>query len=394
MWAEVPAINGEPCMVRVGEQAHRIAAPVALTAFGLPDADGDRPDPQVRIVPVFDETQLVSPSARTPRRAVLTDQDLTAALGVVQRFESSVGIDALSTAGAVASRVETNAAMRVISQRLGIHPGRPPEAAAPEWMTDPARLRASVKRVLAAVDEIIDALEQNLGVDLTSDIFQPLRSETIVVRLPQPRDVRPVVVGIGRGVPAHPDDVVAQHLAAGDLDWRRLARELPGADTDRFLSVSDHPAERAIALAEAGVSPDAIADVLVAADVPFPEIVSALLIETIDADGERGPLFADDELVTVLPSLGVDVARAQTLRHESPAPAIEQQTLRAVAAAEAQPVRIAADPRIAAWTSIPTRDRVERPADGLITYWTKLAAPPVADLGGQVTSLGLWQGAR
>ena len=94
------------------------------------------------------------------------------------------------------------------------------------------------------------------------------------------------------------DGVIFEHLAAGNVDWFRLATSLPGCDHGdaAVRALVGKPGGQAIGLAECGASADAAAAVLRAQGVSDLDIRRHLTVTRVDALGSVGPLYHPDEV--------------------------------------------------------------------------------------------------
>lgn len=338
----------------------------------------------VHRVPGHGDQPRLSSTNRTDRRvAVRDDIEPAEALRALVRELAAVRLrmsvdPAQRIAGAVID-VEAESVSMLVARRLKIDmkPRQGPAIAPWEGRSGP--VSDSAERVLVVADRITSHLETALACDLTSDGFQKLRrpEPTPVTALrPTSAPLEPTVTPNGvafvaeLGVAASADEVIGRHLAAGGVRWEGLGSELPGVDTFRFIAMGDNTANRAVALAEAGASAGATADVLVAAGVKMAAIAVALQATVVDAEGDTAPLFDEAELRPVLRTLGAD---PDLLPADEPMTAVVEGARTTVVAT---PVVHSDDPigddLIAMWSKVKPGIEPTDPTDDLIAHWSAI----------------------
>ncbi|MEZ5259947.1 MAG: hypothetical protein R2705_24605 [Ilumatobacteraceae bacterium] len=287
--------------------------------------------------------------------------------------------------------VEADTVALLVSRRLNIDPTPAARPAAAPWGGREGPVSDSAERVLVVADQITASLEVALACDLTADAFQKLRradpAPVAVLRPTSPDPYpsqQPIVTVHGAafvaelGVAATVDDVISRHLAEGGVRWDDLARQLPGADTARFISLGDTPANRAIALSEAGASAGSTADVLVADGSPMTVVAEVLTATIVDTNGDSAPLFNETELGPILKTLGIDPRLAPAPVSVSRPPAAAQPQAETLRSAD-----LIGDDLIAMWSTIQPGVVTDDPSDDLITHWSmvqpaELHTPTVA----------------
>ena len=96
----------------------------------------------------------------------------------------------------------------------------------------------------------------------------------------------------GTGSVGTTDQIIADHLSHGDLDWPRLAGSIPSIETHRAIAAHCDPGAQAIVLAEAGASPEATASVLRAHGLDDDAVLALLTVTVPDQLGDTSTLYA------------------------------------------------------------------------------------------------------
>jgi hypothetical protein len=278
--------------------------------------------------------------------------------------------------------VEAETATAIVTRRVGLdqQSDRPPRQA--PWEGRDLRVSDSAERVLLVADRITDHLEVALACDLTTDAFQKLRrhepATVAVLRSPDVAFASPPAItaeGVSfageLGVAGSADEVIGRHLSTGVPRWNVLARELTGIDTERFITMGNTPANRAVALAEAGATAPYVADVLVADGSEMTEVAAALTATMVDAEGDHAPLFDPVELAPVLRTLGTDPALTPDT---SSTVAIAAPVASSVAIRPTNSPTDLGDELIATWSLVKSGIDTKDPTDDLITHWSQVGA--------------------
>jgi hypothetical protein len=97
------------------------------------------------------------------------------------------------------------------------------------------------------------------------------------------------------------DQLIADHLNAGPLDWPRLAHASPAVERAQAIAVPVDAAGRSIVLAEAGASAHATASVLRAHGLDDDQDIRAALTATVaDSLGEHNTLYPPEAVAAAL----------------------------------------------------------------------------------------------
>jgi hypothetical protein len=153
-------------------------------------------------------------------------------------------------------------------------------------------VRSTAERVLGTARAIVTGLEHTLGLELSADPIASARRHLDEEGVEQP-PAKVAVVGTT-------DQLIADHLATGPLDWARLAHSLPAIDQNRAASVADDPAGQAVVLAEGGASAEANVAVLRAHRLADDTIQATLTITVPDSLGENRTLYRADDVQAAL----------------------------------------------------------------------------------------------
>lgn len=140
--------------------------------------------------------------------------------------------------------------------------------------------------MLTTARRIVAGLEDELGVDLRPNQFvsvgQPVLEQASEPRSPS----HPETVSSGTT-----DQIIHDHLAAGPLDWPRLAATIPAIEQERARGIGNDLTAQAIALAEAGATPEATVTVLRTAGLTDEAITTTLTVPVDDHLGESPTLY-------------------------------------------------------------------------------------------------------
>jgi hypothetical protein len=352
-WKQITAVDGQPCRIRKGETAMRVFAPIRARRQEV-DPDTALPtEPSVvgyKLVPVFCQTQLVSPPdlpaqpkllggqepppelwdavanqiyaagftlhrgpidsapdakgiTRFIERDVIVRDDLAAAQALKTQIHELAHVlmhdPTLGEAGGTLKErveVEAESVAFVVCDLLGVESGDYSIPYVASWAGgDPERVQETARSVLTTARRIVAGIEAELGVDL--------RPNSIAAALTAAQDQAIAPVNMERiAAPGTADAVIFEHLVAGDLDWVRLASSLSGCDHGELVvrSLVGKPAGQAIVLAECGASANAAAAVLRAEGLEDLEIRRHLTVTRVDALGQFGPLFHPEEVKEAL----------------------------------------------------------------------------------------------
>lgn len=352
-WKQITAEDGQPCRIRKGETALRVFAPIRARNREVDPETGLPTDPAVvgyKLVPVFCQTQLVSPPDLPAQPRLLDGQDpppelwdavanqiyaagftlkrgpidgVPEAKGITKFVERAVIVrddlapqQALKTqihelahvlmhdpslgedGGKLRERVEVEAesVAFVVCDLLGVDSAEYSIPYVASWAVgDPERIQQTAQAVLATARKIIGGIESELGVDLRPNpITEALSASQDKLAEPS-RPER-------RAAPGTADGVIYEHLAAGDVDWVRLATAIPGCDHGdaRIWSLVGKPGGQAIVLAESGASAGATVAVLRAQGVDDRAIRQHMSVNITDALGGFGPLYHPEEVKEAL----------------------------------------------------------------------------------------------
>ena len=354
-WKQITAEDGQPCRIRKGETALRVFAPIRARNREVDPDTGLPTDPAVvgyKLVPVFCQTQLVSPPdlpaqpnlldgqdpppelweaianqiyaagftlKRGPidgvpeakgitkfvERAVIVRDDLTPQqalktqiheLAHVLMHDPSLGEDG----GKLRERVEVEAesVAFVVCDLLGVDSAEYSIPYVASWAVgDPERIQETAQSVLATARKIMTGIESELGVDLRPN---PIAEALTASQGKMAEPSRPE----RRAAPGTADGVIFEHLAAGDVDWVRLASAIPGCDHGdaKLRSLVGKPGGQAIVLTESGASAGATVAVLRAQGVDDRAIRQHMSVNITDALGGFGPLYHPEEVKEALTS--------------------------------------------------------------------------------------------
>jgi hypothetical protein len=348
-WKQVSATDGRPCQIRKGEKALRIYAPIRSVRRDIDRETGDEVEPSAvrfKLVPVFHEGQLAAPPDLPAQPKLLEGEDPPVVVweavadqinaagfvlrrgpldgpdgpkGVTNFIERSVTVrDDLVPAQALKTEihelghvlmhdaedrepgmarermeVEAESVAYVVCDILGVDAGTYSIPYVASWAgADVELVEATAHKVLSTARDVVAGLEAELGVDLRRD---PL----FAVGQSQPeRQVEPsnptarLLVGAGTT-----DQIIHDHLATGPLNWQRLAASIPALEEHRCRHIDGDPAAQAIALAEAGASPEANATFLRAHRLGGDIIVRTLTVPVADQFGKSTTLYPRDQVL-------------------------------------------------------------------------------------------------
>jgi hypothetical protein len=345
-WKQIPAVDGSVCRVRKGETAMRVYAPIRTTRREVDQETGDeiveRSVVRFKLVPVFHQGQLVAPpdipvqpkllvGDEPPTylwEAVATQIDAAGfrlernaldgpggANGVTSYLDKRVVVrDDLSPVQALKTQihelahvmlhapenrpdgmsrdlveVEAESVAFVVCDMLGLDSASYSIPYVANWAGgDLDRVRSAAERVLGAARQIVAELETELGIVLLQDPLASARRQLADDGIDEHR----ALVGAGRST----DDLVADHLAAGRLDWQQLASSIPAIERHRADAVAHDPVGQAVVLAEAGASATATAHVLRAHGLADTEVDRILTTPVLDMLGESPTLYPRDAI--------------------------------------------------------------------------------------------------
>jgi hypothetical protein len=345
-WKQVPATDGRPCQVRKGETALRIYAPMRSVCRNVDDATGEEvvetTSVRFKLVPVFHEGQLAAPPDLPAQPKLLQGDDPPAAVweaiadqinaagfvlrrgalegpdgpkGVTNFVERTVTVrDDLAPAQALKTEihelghvlmhdaeirepgmarermeVEAESVAYVVCDILGVDAGAYSIPYVASWAgADVDRVQATAQKVLTTAREIVAGLEAELGADLRPNPLFAIGQAPTEPQIDEPAPRARELVGAGVG---STDQIIHDHLATGPLNWQRLAASIPALEEHRSRSIGEDPAAQAIALAEAGASPEANASFLRAHGLGGEAIVAALTVAVADELGESSTLY-------------------------------------------------------------------------------------------------------
>ncbi len=352
-WKQITAEDGQPCRIRRGEAALRVFAPIRARNREVDPDTGLPSDPAIvgyKLVPVFCQTQLVSPPDLPAQPRLLEGQDpppelwdtvanqiyaagfllkrgpidgAPKAKGITKFVERVVIVrddlspqQALKTqihelahvlmhdptlgenSGELRERVEVEAesVAFVVCDALGVDSADYSIPYVASWAAgDPERIQETAQSVLTTSRTIITGIEAELGVDLRPN---PIAKALTASQVREEQPSRPV----RRATPGTADAVIFEHLAAGDVDWVRLAGSLPGCDDGgpTTRSLVGKPGGQAIVLAESGASAEATVAVLRAEHVDDRAIRQHISVNITDTLGAVGPLYHPEEVQQAL----------------------------------------------------------------------------------------------
>lgn len=434
-WKQVPATDGRPCQIRKGEKAVRIYAPLRTVRRDVDEVSGEETVEAIgvrfKLVPVFHQGQLVAPPDLPLQPKLLRGDDppfevweavaeqIAAAgyalhrgplrgpdgpKGVTNFIDKTVIVrDDLEAAQALKTQihelghvlmhhaeirepgmarerieVEAESVAYVVCDILGVDAGSYSIPYVANWAgADVELVQATAQKVLATAREIVAGLEAELGVD-----FRP--NPLFAIGQPAPeREVEPptatmrVLVSVGTT-----DQIIHDHLATGPLNWDRLTASIPALEEDRARNIGDDPAAQAIALAEAGASPEANAAFLRAHGLRGDTIIKTLTVTVADELGEMTTLYSRSDVERALTAPmpikpAVDALVADLLvsvgRHPAAARHLAQTSGQPASVINLMEERLR---RIVPARSAPTDRRASRGLS-LIDEWTSPADPAV-----------------
>jgi len=340
-WKQIPAVDGHVCRVRKGETAMRVYAPIRTTRREVDQETGDeiveRSVVRFKLVPVFHQGQLVAPPDIPMQPKLLVGAEPPAYLwdavaaqiaaagfrlergaldgpgganGVTSYPDKRVIVrDDLPPAQALKTQihelahvmlhapddrpdgmsrdlveVEAESVAFVVCDMLGVDSASYSIPYVANWAGGELdRVRSTAERVLGAARQIVTGLEKELGVELLQDPLAGARRQLAEEGIDEHR----ALAAAGRST----DDLVADHLAAGRLDWQELATSIPAIERHRADAVADDPVGQAVVLAEAGASASATASVLRAHGLADTEVDHILAAPVLDMLGESPTLY-------------------------------------------------------------------------------------------------------
>jgi hypothetical protein len=192
--------------------------------------------------------------------------------------------------------VEAESVAYVVCDALGVDSAEYSTPYVASWAGgDPERIQETAQSVLTTGRKIVTGIEAELGVDLRPNPIAEALSASQAKPDQSSRLVRRAALGTA-------DAVIFEHLAAGDVDWVRLAASLPGCDHagPNIRSLVGRPGGQAIVLAESGVSAEATAAVLRAEGVDDRAIRRHMSVSVTDTLGAVGPLYHPEEVQQAL----------------------------------------------------------------------------------------------
>jgi hypothetical protein len=343
-WKQIPSADGSVCRIRRGETALRVYAPIRTKRRELDPDTGEIHEPPIvgfKLVPVFHEGQLVAPPDLPAQPKLLDGQEppheiwdavaeqiyaagytlqrgplegVSGPKGVTNFIERTVTVrDDLGPAQALKTQihelghvmmhfadvrepgmtrdrieVEAESVAYVVCDLLGVDAGSYSIPYVANWAgADVELVEATAQKVLTTARQIVTGLEAELGVDLrpnpiASVIHQAAERECVA----EHSSSRP----IGSGGAAT-DQLIADHLGQGELDWPRLAGSIPAIETHRAIAAHCDPGAQAIVLAEAGASPEATATVLRAHGLDDESVLALLTVTVPDQLGAISTLY-------------------------------------------------------------------------------------------------------
>jgi hypothetical protein len=349
-WKRIPAVDGRACRIKKGSTALRVYAPVRTVRRDVDQDTGDeiveRSVTRFKLVPVFHQGQLVAPPDIPVQPQLLigaepdgqlwdavarhiTDAGFTLQRGPLHGVDGAKGVtnwadrtvtvrDDLAPAQALKTEihelghvllhhpdhrpegisrdrmeVEAESVAYVVCDTVGVNAGDYSIPYVANWAgADSSVVRATAERVLDTARTIVARLEEALGVELVADPIASARR-----RLDEEGVEQPVARA---ATPGTTDQLIADHLATGPLDWPRLVHTIPAIAETRGIAVADDPVGQAIALAEAGASARATASVLRAHDLDDDAIRAALTATVPDSLGESRTLFSPQDAAAAL----------------------------------------------------------------------------------------------
>lgn len=350
-WKQITATDGQPCRIRKGETAVRVYAPIRSKHREIDEDTGEVQAASIvgfKLVPVFHQGQLAAPpdlpaqpkllSGESPPPAIwdaiaqhITAEGFTLSRGPMDGPEGAKGVtnfldktvivrDDLAGAQALKTQlhelghvlmhrdskhermttperleVEAESVAYVVCDILGVDAGEYSIPYVAGWSgADPQLVQDTAHRVLATARTIVTGLENELGVDLRPN---PIAEAISAGHQPEAEPSMAPRIAL---VAATTDQLIADHLATGPFNWRRLAAAIPALEADRAAGLDDRPDAQAIVLAEAGASADTNVDVLRAQGLNDQSIAAMLTVRVPDALGARSTLYADGEVVRAL----------------------------------------------------------------------------------------------
>lgn len=296
-WKQITAEDGEPCRIRKGETALRVFAPIRARNREVDPDTGLPTDPEIvgyKLVPVFCQTQLVSPPDLPAQPKLLDGQDpppelweavanqiytagftlqrgqidgVLDAKGITRFVERTVIVrddlspqQALKTqihelahvlmhdpslgedGGKLRERVEVEAesVAFVVCDMLGVDSAEYSIPYVASWAAgDPDRVQETVQSVLAVARKIVVGIEAELGIDLRPNPIADAVAKHASAPAPTVESAAAPGVAaaadqaspvVRRAGRGTADDIIYRHLDQGGVDWKRLANELPGID--------------------------------------------------------------------------------------------------------------------------------------------------------------------
>lgn len=347
---KITATDGQPCSVRKGETALRVYAPMQTVRREVDQDTGDeievRGAVRYKLVPVFHQGQLVSPPDLPVQPKLLDGVDppvevwdavaaQIAAAGftlergpldgpdgpkgttnyttrVVTVRDDLSPVQSLKTGlhelahclrhtpeqrGAMTRdriEVEAESIAYVVMDTLGIDSAEYSIPYVANWAgADVDLVRSTAERVLTTARTIVGDLEQRLGVELTPDPLASVRR-----RLDEEGIETSAVLPAAAGRTT--DQLVADHLSGGTVDWPKLAASIPAVETHRAAQVIDDPIGQAIVVAEAGATAPVAAALLRTHGMTDAAVQHALVLSVPDALGESPTLYPVEEVTPVL----------------------------------------------------------------------------------------------
>ena len=183
--------------------------------------------------------------------------------------------------------VEAESVAYVVCDLLGVDAGSYSIPYVANWAgADVELVETTAQKVLTTARQIVTGLEAELGVDL-----RPNPIATVLNAGPEREPAAPQHIGRTIGNVVTTDQLIADHLSDGDLDWPRLAGSIPSIETHRAMAAHCDPGAQAIVLAEAGASPEAAAAVLRAHGLDNDAVLTLLTVTVPDELGASSTLY-------------------------------------------------------------------------------------------------------
>ena len=192
--------------------------------------------------------------------------------------------------------VEAESVAYVVCDLLGVDAGSYSIPYVANWAgADVELVEATAQKVLTTARQIVTGLEAELGVDLRPNPIAAVLNAGTEQEPAAPESLSRTTGSIGTT-----DQLIADHLSHGDLDWPRLAGSIPSIETHRAMAAHCDPGAQVIVLAEAGASPEATAAVLRAHGLDNDAALALLTVTVPDQLGTRSTLYDRDDAVRAI----------------------------------------------------------------------------------------------